>query len=79
MSEQQNKQYSSVRSKPVGQRTLGESWVALPARTRIQISLAVTGIALAGIYLSDQLERVLPPPADKKPLSEGAAKDVPPP
>ncbi|KZT73341.1 hypothetical protein DAEQUDRAFT_762256 [Daedalea quercina L-15889] len=78
MSEQQEK-YKSVQNKPVGQRTLGESWVALPARTRLRISLAVTGIALAGVYLSDQLERILPPPADKKPISEGAAKDVPPP
>ncbi|KAH9923657.1 uncharacterized protein B0H18DRAFT_1120302 [Fomitopsis serialis] len=78
MSDQQ-KNHPSVQSKSVGQRTLGESWVALPPKTRIGISLAVTGVALAGIYISDQLERVLSPPADKNPVAEGAVKDVPPP
>ncbi|EPS96683.1 hypothetical protein FOMPIDRAFT_1083542, partial [Fomitopsis schrenkii] len=56
--------YAAVRSKPVKLRSLGESWVALPPKTRLRISLVVTGIALAGVYLSDQLERVLPPTAD---------------
>ena len=44
----------------------------------------MTGIALAGVYLSDQLERVLPPPSDKEfkkhlPEAEGTAKEAPPP
>ena len=57
---------------------------ALPPKTRLRISLVVTGIALAGVYLSDQLERVLPPPSDKEfkkhlPEAEGAAKEAPPP
>jgi hypothetical protein len=36
--------------------------VALPAKTRLNISLAVCAVALAGIFISDRLEKEMPPP-----------------
>ena len=33
----------------------------LPAKTRLRISLAVCAVAVAGIFVSDSLERAIPP------------------
>ncbi|KAI0785370.1 hypothetical protein BC629DRAFT_1288766 [Irpex lacteus] len=48
------------RELPVSERSIWASWAALPARTRLQVSLAITGVALAGLYISDKLEEKLP-------------------
>jgi hypothetical protein len=34
----------------------------LPAKTRLRISLAVCAVAVAGIFVSDSLEKTMPPP-----------------
>ncbi|KAI0931555.1 hypothetical protein AcW1_001072 [Taiwanofungus camphoratus] len=69
----------SFRTAPVQQRSIWESWAVLPPKTRLRISLGVTAVALAGILISDQLEKVVPTPTkDATPVAEGAAKDVPP-
>ena len=36
--------------------------VVLPAKTRLKISLAVCAVAIAGIFVSDSLEKTIPPP-----------------
>ena len=33
----------------------------LPAKTRLRVSLALTAFAAAGIWASDQLEKIIPP------------------
>ncbi|KAJ3537403.1 hypothetical protein NM688_g6696 [Phlebia brevispora] len=50
----------SFREVPVPQRSLWESWAVIPAKTRLKISLAFTGFALAGLIMSDKLEQWLP-------------------
>ncbi|KAI9462415.1 hypothetical protein BJY52DRAFT_146521 [Lactarius psammicola] len=49
-------------SESVRKRTLWESYAVLPAKTRLKISLAVCAVAIAGIFVSDGLERTMPPP-----------------
>ncbi|KAH9081939.1 hypothetical protein EDB83DRAFT_2335625 [Lactarius deliciosus] len=49
-------------SESVRKRTLWESYAVLPANTRLKISLAVCALAVAGIFISDGLERAIPPP-----------------
>ncbi|KAF5385026.1 hypothetical protein D9615_001231 [Tricholomella constricta] len=45
---------------PIANRTLAQSYAALPARTRLYFSLGVCAVALAGIMISDQLEEKIP-------------------
>jgi len=45
---------------PVASRTLLQSYAALPARTRLALSLGVCGIAAAGLVMSDVLEEKYP-------------------
>ncbi|KAI1793103.1 hypothetical protein LXA43DRAFT_282087 [Ganoderma leucocontextum] len=52
------------RTKPVGERSIWESWAVLPAKTRLRISLAITAFAAAGIWAADQLEKAIPAPKD---------------
>ncbi|KAF8272863.1 hypothetical protein EI94DRAFT_1716914 [Lactarius quietus] len=40
------------------------SVAVLPAKTRLKISLAVCAVAVAGIFVSDSLERTIPPPKE---------------
>ncbi|KAK7465462.1 hypothetical protein VKT23_005439 [Stygiomarasmius scandens] len=47
-------------SQQAANRTLAQSWAALPASTRIRFSLAMCGVAIAGIYVSDYLEKSIP-------------------
>ncbi|KAI0368854.1 hypothetical protein BV20DRAFT_915211, partial [Pilatotrama ljubarskyi] len=49
------------RTKPVQERSVWESYAVLPARTRLYISLGITAFAAAGLFVSDQLEKVFPP------------------
>ncbi|KAI0783079.1 hypothetical protein C8Q75DRAFT_811108 [Abortiporus biennis] len=61
----------SFSGQSVQSRTIWQSYAALPARTRLYFSLAITGVALAGIYISDVLEEKLPAdiPASTQPPS----------
>jgi hypothetical protein len=47
--------------------TLNSTTVALPAKTRLNISLAVCAVAIAGIFISDRLEETMPPPPKTSP------------
>ncbi|KAJ3903655.1 hypothetical protein F5879DRAFT_138270 [Lentinula edodes] len=47
----------SATSKTAANRTLAQSWAALPASTRVKFSLGICAVAAAGIYLSDVLEK----------------------
>ncbi|KAA1468115.1 hypothetical protein DENSPDRAFT_927108 [Dentipellis sp. KUC8613] len=49
----------------VRKRSLWASYAVLPAKTRLGISLGVCAVALAGIFVSDQLEKDMP--ADSTP------------
>ncbi|KAI0348264.1 hypothetical protein BDW22DRAFT_1424454 [Trametopsis cervina] len=51
---------TSFREVPVAQRSIWQSWAVLPAKTRLRVSLALTGVALAGMFISDKLEQALP-------------------
>ncbi|KAL5519441.1 hypothetical protein ACEPAH_1124 [Sanghuangporus vaninii] len=50
------------------QRTLFQSWLTLPRRTRLVLSCVLFGTAAAGLYISDKLEEKIPAgdPANKK-------------
>ncbi|KAJ3730853.1 hypothetical protein DFJ43DRAFT_453047 [Lentinula guzmanii] len=50
----------SSTSKSAANRTLAQSWAALPASTRIKFSLGICAVATAGIYLADVLEKQIP-------------------
>ncbi|GJE89587.1 hypothetical protein PsYK624_056910 [Phanerochaete sordida] len=52
----------SFRDVPVSKRSIWESWAVLPAKTRLTLSLAITGFAALGLFMSDQLEKSLPEP-----------------
>ncbi|KAF9055856.1 hypothetical protein BJ165DRAFT_1521825 [Panaeolus papilionaceus] len=41
---------------PPHNRTLGQSWLALPARTRLYVSLAFCAVGATGIVVSNYLE-----------------------
>ncbi|KAH9982626.1 hypothetical protein BGW80DRAFT_37551 [Lactifluus volemus] len=64
----QKKNYYFYMSRPpksseaVRKRTIWESYAALPAKTRLNISLAVCAVAVAGIFISDRLEKICPHP-----------------
>ncbi|KAL1951308.1 hypothetical protein VTO73DRAFT_457 [Trametes versicolor] len=49
------------RTKPVKERSIWESYAALPARTRLYVSLGITTFAAIGLYASDKLEDIFPP------------------
>ncbi|KAI0828871.1 hypothetical protein BC628DRAFT_1173406 [Trametes gibbosa] len=63
------------RTKPVQERSIWESYAVLPARTRLYVSLGITAFAAIGIYASDKLEEVFPPPsaATPNPPSQAAS------
>ncbi|THH09325.1 hypothetical protein EW145_g2102 [Phellinidium pouzarii] len=42
------------------QRTFGQSWLAIPRRTRLFFSCALFGTALVGLWVSDKVEEKLP-------------------
>ncbi|KAI0046617.1 hypothetical protein FA95DRAFT_1493721 [Auriscalpium vulgare] len=44
----------------VRKRTIWQSWAALPAPTRLKISLGICAVAVAGIFVSDRLEASVP-------------------
>ncbi|TCD65428.1 hypothetical protein EIP91_002684 [Steccherinum ochraceum] len=50
----------------VQKRSMWQSFSVLPAQTRLKISLAVTAFAVAGIYISDQLEAAIPAPPPQR-------------
>ncbi|KAI0274794.1 hypothetical protein BC834DRAFT_965276 [Gloeopeniophorella convolvens] len=64
MSHHKNRQ-SSQAAEAVRKRTIWESYAVLPAKTRLNISLAVCAVAIAGIFISDRLEEAIPPPVPK--------------
>ncbi|CAL1694459.1 unnamed protein product [Somion occarium] len=66
---------SSTAAKPIRQRSLWESYAVLPAKTRLKISLAITAVALGGIYLSNRLEETIPAPPEDKARLPGAKTD----
>ncbi|GBE77223.1 hypothetical protein SCP_0100950 [Sparassis crispa] len=75
-----NPRPASFRTVPVQERSLWQSYAVLPARTRLHISLGITAFALAGILMSNQLEKILPPSKeDAARLAEGTPKEAPPP
>ncbi|KZP29006.1 hypothetical protein FIBSPDRAFT_947394 [Athelia psychrophila] len=47
----------------VQRRTLGQSWIALPAQTRTKFSLGLLAISVVGIFASDWLEEKIPVPS----------------
>ncbi|KAJ8084530.1 hypothetical protein PM082_003302 [Marasmius tenuissimus] len=47
-------------SQPVANRTLLQSYKALPASTRLRFSLAMCGVAITGIAISNWLEKRIP-------------------
>ena len=49
---------------------------ALPRQTRIAISLGVCGVAIAGLLISDMLEKKLPIPEKTRPDSMGVERCV---
>ncbi|KAF8506961.1 hypothetical protein F5888DRAFT_1798178 [Russula emetica] len=51
----------------VRKRTIWESYAVLPPKTRLNISLAVCAVAIAGIFISDRLEKTIPPPPKAAP------------
>ncbi|KAI0652493.1 hypothetical protein C8Q79DRAFT_103491 [Trametes meyenii] len=55
------------RTKPVQERSIFESYAALPARTRLYVSLGITAFAGIGLLVSDRLEALFPPPVEKPP------------
>ncbi|KAI0001879.1 hypothetical protein BJV77DRAFT_1063260 [Russula vinacea] len=46
----------------VRKRSIWESYAVLPPKTRLNLSLALCAVALAGIVISDRLEEAMPPP-----------------
>ncbi|KAF9650268.1 hypothetical protein BDM02DRAFT_3112235 [Thelephora ganbajun] len=46
---------------PLRNRGLWQSYAALSPQTRLRLSLGVCAVALIGIFVSDMLERRLPP------------------
>ncbi|KAI0354599.1 hypothetical protein OH77DRAFT_1387358, partial [Trametes cingulata] len=62
--QQQEQKYPEFkfRKKPVQERSIWESYAVLPARTRLYVSLGITAFAAVGLFMSDQLEKVFPPP-----------------
>ncbi|KAI0283420.1 hypothetical protein BGY98DRAFT_1093923 [Russula aff. rugulosa BPL654] len=51
----------------VRKRTIWESYAVLSPKTRLNISLAVCAVAIAGIFISDRLEKAIPPPPKSAP------------
>jgi len=49
-----------LRRNPIANRTLAQSYAALPARTRLNLSLVVCAVAAAGLLVSDMLEEKIP-------------------
>ncbi|KAG2756490.1 hypothetical protein P692DRAFT_20714387 [Suillus brevipes Sb2] len=47
-------------AEPVVARSLWQSYKALPARTRLYVSMAVCSVGAVGIYVSDYLEEKYP-------------------
>ena len=41
--------------------------LVLPPKTRLNISLAICAVAIAGIFISDRLEQAIPPPPKTTP------------
>ncbi|KAI0673770.1 hypothetical protein C8Q78DRAFT_1076741 [Trametes maxima] len=58
---EQNHPEFKFRTKPVQERSIFESYAALPARTRLYVSLGITAFAGIGLLVSDKLEAVFPP------------------
>ena len=47
--------------------TILSSLLVLPPKTRLNISLALCAVAIAGIVISDRLEQAMPPPPKAAP------------
>ncbi|KAH9968818.1 hypothetical protein BC827DRAFT_1263304 [Russula dissimulans] len=54
-------------SEAVRKRTIWESYAVLPPKVRLNISLALCTVAIAGIFVSDYLEKAIPPPPKSPP------------
>ncbi|KAI9512884.1 hypothetical protein F5148DRAFT_654060 [Russula earlei] len=54
----QTPQYSEA----VRKRTIWESYAVLPPKVRLNVSLALCSVAIAGIFISDYLEKAMHPP-----------------
>ncbi|KAI0004187.1 hypothetical protein BJV74DRAFT_763919 [Russula compacta] len=55
-------QQTQQSSEAVRKRTIWKSYAVLPPKTRLNISLALCAVAVAGIFISDRLEEAMPPP-----------------
>ncbi|KAG2156572.1 uncharacterized protein EDB93DRAFT_920407 [Suillus bovinus] len=66
---------SSPSAEPVVARSLWQSYKALPARTRLYVSMAVCSVGAVGMYVSDYLEKKYPVvlPSVAPPSSRNAA------
>ncbi|KAF8481326.1 hypothetical protein DFH94DRAFT_692333 [Russula ochroleuca] len=58
---------SHHKSEAVRKRSIWESYAVLPPKTRLNISLALCAVAIAGIVISDRLEEAMPPPPKAAP------------
>ncbi|EIM83592.1 uncharacterized protein STEHIDRAFT_160170 [Stereum hirsutum FP-91666 SS1] len=50
----------STSEPPVYRRTLWQSYAALPAQTRLRLSIGLFAFAAVGLYVSDRLEDSIP-------------------
>ncbi|KAG1795698.1 uncharacterized protein HD556DRAFT_369042 [Suillus plorans] len=57
----------------VANRSLWQSYKALPARTRLYISMAVCSVGAVGIYVSDCLEKKYPVASPRTPPTHVAS------
>ncbi|KAG2117965.1 uncharacterized protein F5147DRAFT_253751 [Suillus discolor] len=60
-------------AEPVVARSLWQSYKALPARTRLYISMAVCSVGAVGIYVSDYLEKKYPVASPRTPPTHVAS------
>ncbi|KAK4054955.1 hypothetical protein OIO90_003296 [Microbotryomycetes sp. JL221] len=66
---------SAARKKKTSQRSIWESYLVMPAETRLKLSLALFAFGLIGLYGGDYL---VPPTETEKQVRQGLHVDVPP-
>jgi hypothetical protein len=77
MTHHQSRQSEAVRKRTIWESYAGmvsidhsailSSLLVLPPKTRLNISLALCAVAIAGIVISDRLEEAIPPPPKAAP------------
>ncbi|KAH8110601.1 hypothetical protein DFH11DRAFT_1496874, partial [Phellopilus nigrolimitatus] len=51
---------TASRSGSSAQRTYGQSWLAIPRKTRLYLSCTLFGTALVGLWVANKLEENIP-------------------